>query len=219
MEIYPERQFLLFALSFSWGAIGVVLLWLFAAFRATIGAYVPSTEWEALYKRKLPLLKRPPLRSTRQKHAVFSVGCTVLCDVAFCVVLATGEILLLYEYNDGEMRPFALLCALSGLALMHTLTSRISGAATAYIGYGMAAFRAYVVALLLLLWRFVLWAWKTLLLRPMRALWRYATAKHLAKTSAALCRAQLARAERGLAEKDLKKEGISNGRQKKIARA
>ena len=219
MEIYPWRQFALFALSLSWGATGVVLLWLLSAFRAVVGAYLPPPEWAQLYQRELPLLHRAPMRLARRERAVYSRVCEVLCDVAFCVILAVGEILLLYEYNDGAMRPFALLLALLGLAIAHRLTARVASVATAYLGFGMAALRAYLAAALLLPCKGAAWLFKALLLRPLRALARFVAAKRLQKTSAALCRAQLASAARGLAEKDWTKEGKRNGRQRKNARA
>ncbi len=221
MEIYPWRQLLLFALSLLWGAMGVVLLWLLTALRTLVGAYVPTSEWAALYARPLPLLHRPPLGKVKRAGRVFSAVSVALCDAVFCVILAVGEILLLYEYNDGAMRPFALLCALVGLALAHRATARVANVATAYLGYGMAALRAYLAALLLLPCRGAVWIYKTLLLAPVRALSRRIAARRLQKTSAALCRAQLASAARGLAKKETEKEreGKNYGRQKKIARA
>lgn len=219
MEIYPQRQLALFALSLLWGAMGVALLWLLTAFRTIIGAYVPPPEWAGLYQKRLPLLHRPPLRRARRIGSALSAACKALCDVVLCATLAVGEILLLYEYNDGAMRPFALLCALVGLAVAHRATARVSDVATAYLGFGMAALRAYLAALFLFPCKGLAWLCQVLLLRPVRALSRRILARHMKKRSAALCRAQLASAACGLAETDRRKEGNVHGRQKKIARA
>ncbi len=200
MEIYPKQQLLLFTLSFAWGAMGVVLLWMLTALRVSIGAYVPPPRWAALYARPLPLLHRAPLGKQRRAGRVFCTVSVALCDIAFCVILATGEILLLYEYNDGAMRLFAPVCALVGLGVAHRLTARVRDVATAYLGYGMAALRAYVLALCKLPWLGATWVWKQFVLRPARALARRMAERHLKKTSEALCRMQLGQAKNGFAK-------------------
>lgn len=202
MEIYPARQLALFALSIAWGAFSVLLFWLLDALRVTIGAYVPPPEWAGLFETELPLLHRPPLRRKRRVGAALSAVCRAVCDTVFCVVFATGEVLLLYEYNDGAMRPFALVCALVGLAVAQRATARVSVAATAYLGYGVSALRAYLAAALLLPCKGLAWLCQALLLRPLRALLRRIVSGYRKKRSAALCRAQLASAQRGFAEKE-----------------
>ena len=204
MEIYPIRQLQLLSLSFLWGAMGVVLLWLLSAARVLVGAYRPPSRWEALYARELPLLHRAPRIRSGRVGTFLTRACVVACDVVFCVTVAVGEILLLYEYNDGAMRPIAPVCALVGLALAHRLSARVASAATAYLGYAIAVLRAYLAALLLLPCRLAVWLGK-MLLRPLRALWSRIVACYLAKRSAALCRAQLASAKDGLAAKEIKK--------------
>ena len=200
MEIYPHRQLLLFALSTAWGAMGVLLLWAFAALRVSIGAYVPPREWAALYARPLPLLHRAPLGKGRRAGRAFCAISVALCDAVFCVILATGEILLLYEYNDGAMRLLAPVCALVGLGVAHRLTARVRDVATAYLGYGMAALRAYLLALCKLPLLGAVWVWRQLVLRPARALARRIAERHLKKTSKALCRMQLEQAKNGFAK-------------------
>ncbi len=213
MEIYPTRQLALFAASFCIGALGCLLLWLLAAFRVLLGAYVPQADMSALYARPLPLLARPVRVSNRHARGAWRVALTVCCDVVFCLVLALCAILLFYEYNDGVVRPFALVLLLLGLALGRLCTARVGERAIAYLAFSLAVARAYLVALLLLPCRGMAALLNLLVVRPIRRAWRALCRIFYKKRSGALCRAQLSLAAVGLDPQRARKEGKRSEKQ------
>ena len=196
MEIDPRAQFRLFAACFLVGALLAALLFLLAALRALLGGYTPPARFRAAFSRPLPLVHRAAYTGKRVSRA-WSKALTIATDVLFCLICAISAVLLLYEYHDGVVRPFALFSLFAGLFAMRALTSKASEVALAVLALVLAVTRVYLVALLLLpfrlSWRLLLWA----LVRPIRAAFGRLQRKRLAACSASLCRAQLALAADG----------------------
>ena len=217
MEIYPTRQLALFLSAFLTGALSSLLLWLFAAIRVLLGAYTPRADMSALYARPLPLLSRPLRMGEKHARRAWSVLLTVCSDVLFCLILAICATLLFYEYNDGVLRPFALVLLFFGLVLGRFATARVGDVAIAYLAFALAVTRTYLVALLLLPWRGVMVLTNWLVIRPAQKVWRAFCRARYRKISATLCRAQLSLAEAGLDVSKARKEGNRREKQKKKA--
>jgi hypothetical protein len=114
-----------------------------------------------------------------------------LLDCLFCVIFAVGPILLLYAYNDGELRLSVPVLALLGLGTWHALGDRLLRVPMAYFAYGSAAAMLYAGALLRLPLRGLCLLATRLLLRPVATLLRHMTARRMQRRSYALCQRQL----------------------------
>lgn len=198
MELDPRAQFWLFAACFLTGAALALLLVALTAFRALLGGYTPPVRFRAAFSRPLPLLGRAPYSKWRGSRRAWSFALTVVTDIFFCLVLTVSMILLLYEYHDGVVRPFAIFSLFGGLFATRALTAKATDFLVAVFALALAVAKAYLAALLALpfrlAWRFLKWA----LFRPVGALVRRLQRKRLATRSQALCRMQLALALNGL---------------------
>ncbi len=198
MEIYPARQLAMllsaFSLGFSMGGVWELI----AAGRILFGVYLPPAWMRAVYARPLPLVRRcvpwPSATARRGRRAlVIALG-----DCLFCLVFALGTVLLLYYYNDGAIRPLALILAFVGLFAWRVTLSRILPRLTAWLAYSIAVLRIYIWALFCLPVRIAVTLVRLCVLHPVRALWRRFRLRRLGRISAALCRRQLQAACEGL---------------------
>jgi hypothetical protein len=210
MEIYPAKQLAMLLSAFSLGFCMGGVWELIAAARILLGVYLPPESMRARYESPLPFLKRGVPWPSKGRGRVRRALTVAIGDLHFCLLFALGVILLLYYYNDGAIRPLALLCAFLGLGAFRVTLARVCPYLTARLAYLLAVLRAYVRAMLRLPVR-LLAVLGRLLARPVCALWRRVRRWRLHRASAALCRAQLALAQRGLcpAGAQKKKEGGS----------
>ncbi len=216
MQINPAWQLAMLLSSFLFGfAMGGV--WeLMAAARILFGVYLPPESMRALYERPLPLLRRAPTYPSKQARRVRRAAVIALGDCLFCLCFALGIILVLYYYNDGVIRPLALLLALGGLGIWRVSLSYVLPVITAYLAYFWAVLRLYAGALLALPVRLLIKLVQCCVLRPVRALLRVLRMRLLGRTSRKLCAAQLLLANKGLAgSKNQKKERENPNERKK----
>lgn len=212
MEIYPYRQFLALLSGFSTGLLFGVLWELQAALRVVIGAYVPPDRMHALYGRPLPFLPHgiaPPAKKRRRPLRALLIFSG---DVLYCLLFSVAQILLLYHFEDGASRPSVLIVSLGGLALFRALTARHFARVNAYLAYFLAVLYAYIKKGVCLPFRLAFRLIRCCLLAPLARLYRIIRQKRLCRISAALCRAQLLAAARGLLHE---KEGERSDVEKK----
>lgn len=217
MEINPHAQLLLLLSSFLTGLAMGVLWDALAALRVLLGAYRPPAFMKERYARELPLLHRAPARRDVSTRRVYRHAVTLCLDVLFCLAVSLAAILLLYEYNDGVVRPFAILVLLAGLAVWRVTTARYTERLIAVLAYALSVALLYLRALFLLPWRLLWRLVKTCVLHPVSALIRRIRAKRAEKRSEALCRRQLSLADYGLDVEKRKKEGSKDSEAKKKA--
>lgn len=211
MEIYPERQLLLFFYAFLSGILLGGFYEVLRAFRILLGVMPVPPRLFPLYERKLPLLgKGIPVREGRGKRVRRGIAVAV-GDFLFMVVSALVAVLLLYDYNSGEFRVFVPILMAAGFGLFRISISRLCGFLTPYIAFGLAVAAAYFRALCLLPVRLViqLARWTA---RPCRALYFLVRRLLLRKKMQALCRRQLEFAATGFGYpgSEVKKEGGHN---------
>ena len=217
MEINPRAQFVLLVASFLTGLAMGVLWDALAVLRVLLGAYRPSPFMRKHYARKLPLLRRTPVWRDASTRRAYRHVLTLCFDVLFCLAVSIAAIILLYEYNDGVVRPFAILVLLAGLAVWRVATARLTECLIAVLAYAISVFSLYMRALLLLPWR-VLWRFvKAFVLCPVSTLIRRLRARRMKKKSEALCRGQLLLAACGLDSEKRKREGRKDSEAKKKA--
>ena len=198
MEIYPELQLAMLLGAFL-GGVCLGGVWeLLCASRILLFAYTAPEFMRERYARPLPLLHRSVSFERKGganklwRGIVIGVG-----DLLFCLLFAVLIILLLYRYNDGEIRCSVPVLALLGLALFRTASSRFLTLVEAYLAYGIAAGWLYLRALLSLPPRGMRYLLTRFVLRPARRAYRHIELRRMRQRSAALCTMQLKWAERG----------------------
>ena len=211
MEIYPERQLAMLLAAFLLGGLFGLVRQLQSVLRVLIGAHPPCESMRARFARARPLLPLG-IPFPRKKRRFFRGTLLFLGDVLYCLCFSFSLLLLLYHYQDGAIRLAVPVLALLGLASVHTLLARRIAHLKDRLALLLAVLCAYVRILIclpfLLLWRLV----RRLLLAPFFRVWRILREKRLERISAALCRAQLKAAERGLLQwkgvgADVKRKG------------
>lgn len=224
MEIDPSLQLRLFLGAALWGITMGVFRELLVAIKILLLAYAPPAFMVPRYARRLPLIHRSvPFLPKSKGRRLWRGMVVALLDCLFCVIFALGPILLLYAYNDGELRLSVPVLALLGLGTWHALGDRLLRVPMAYFAYGSAAAMLYAGALLRLPLRGLCLLATRLLLRPVVTLFRHMTARRMQRRSCALCQRQLQWASIGFTGKcpRIKKnrkerKGMRNG--KKTAR-
>ena len=198
MEIYPELQLAMLLGAFL-GGVCLGGVWeLLCASRILLFAYTAPEFMRERYARPLPLLHRPVSFERKGganklwRGIVIGVG-----DLLFCLLFAVLIVLLLYRYNDGEIRCSVPVLALLGLALFRTASSRFLTLVEAYLAYGIAAGWLYLRALLSLPPRGMRYLLTRFVLRPARRAYRHIELRRMRQRSAELCAMQLKWAECG----------------------
>ena len=204
MAIDPRSQFiLLFGAPLAGFLLGA--LWeLIGALRILLGAYSVPRQMRVRYERPLPLLKRPvPIREVALRR-IWRATLIAVGDCLFCLFFAALLILLLYRYNDGQVRFSVPVLALFGFGIFRITLSRLLAPAVAYFAYLLAALRLYLLACLRLplkgLWHLT----KAAIIHPVLALVRIIRRRLCLKRSESLCHAQLVLAENGLVPQEKK---------------
>lgn len=217
MEIYPARQLqMLLCALLCGGGVGVFYE-LLVAVRILLGVYEVPAFMQARYARPLPLLHRPlPLPNGKGRRVLRGIV-IALQDLLLCLLLSVGVILILYAYNDGAMRLAVPVLALIGLTLWRLLPAVLIAPVTAYLAYLLAAFFAYLRAILHLPIHLAHRLATRVLLPFFCRTWRRLHRCWLARRSAALCSAQLAAATHGFSEEQ-KKGSVTYGKRKKKKR-
>ena len=202
MEIDPRTQLQMFLAAFSLGLGGGLLHQTLLALRTVLGAYLPCEHMRPLYERSWPLLRHPLGFSGRGTRRAWCFFVAFFGDVIFCLVCATGLLLLLYDYNYGAWRLSVPVVFLLGFLLFQAGTKRLFAKGNAYLALGLSLLFAYLRALVLLPVHGGIWLMLRYVITPCRSRIKKLYRSHRAHVSARLCGAQLALAERGAISKE-----------------
>jgi hypothetical protein len=152
------------------------------------------------YARPLPLL-RTSLRFARGgTRRAWCVRVTFLTDLCYCLAFAVSLILLLYRYNSGAWRLSVPVLALGGFSLFWLVYTRAFARGNAYLAYFLAIAVLYLRFALCLPLRLAERLFRRILWRPVCRVASRIREKRCAARTAALCRAELALAAKGVLE-------------------
>ncbi len=198
MTVDSALQASFFLAAFFCGLLVGLLCSLLQVFCALLGLTDPPTWILSYYARPLPLLKGPlGLPRARRFCRVGIKSFDALTSLLLPSLAACLLILVAFVYNDGVLRPSALLLLLGGFFLWHWQIGKRLARPLAWLAFGVRLLLRYLTALsalpFCLLWRLL----RRVLLWPIRrAVITLVRRFRLART-AALCQKELAMARRG----------------------
>lgn len=198
MTVDSALQAAFFLASFISGLLVGLLCDLLQVLRALLGLSNAPVWILPYYARPLPLLKRPlGLPAAKRLHRVGVRAFDALASLVLPPLAACLLVLVTFVYNDGILRPSALLLLLGGFFLWHRQISKRLSRPLAWLAFGVRMLMRYLIALsalpFCLLWRllcrFLLWPICRAVMKPVQGF-------RVARTDA-LCQNELAIARRG----------------------